>query len=71
MYSQALEATEYEYQTLAKDKRIANMFEFKRRRLNLTHAHHIEVASLEPEEVCGKREKRLRNMRVKSPVGEN
>jgi len=46
---QALEATEYEYQTLARDKRIAETFEFKRRRLNLSHAHHAEVASLEPE----------------------
>jgi len=54
MYSQALEATEYEYGTLANNKFLASKFEFSRRRENLSHAHHAEVASLEPEEASNK-----------------
>jgi hypothetical protein len=48
MYSQALEATEYEYGTIANDKFISSKFEFSRRRENLSHSHHAEVASMEP-----------------------
>ena len=53
MYSQALDETEYSYQTLANDKWVAGQIEFCRRRQNLTWSHHEVVASLmseEPEE---------------------
>ena len=66
MYSQALEATEYEEGTLRNDKFISGKFELSRRRENLSHSHHAEVASLEPEEVCGKRGKQLGNIRQRS-----
>lgn len=49
-YSQVLDATDYEYQTLANTKYVANRFEFSRRRENLSFAHHSEVAALAPAE---------------------
>jgi N6-adenosine-specific RNA methylase IME4 len=50
MYSQALEATEYEYQTLRDATWVADQFEMSRRRDNVSWSHHREVASLEPAE---------------------
>lgn len=49
-YAQALEATSFEYQTLNRDRWVAQQIEFNRRRLNLSHAHHIEVAALDADE---------------------
>lgn len=49
MYSQAIEATGMEYQTLADIKWTAGQFTFSRRRENLTFAHHREVASIPPK----------------------
>jgi N6-adenosine-specific RNA methylase IME4 len=46
-YSQALETTEYDYQTLANTAYVCSRFETSRRRENLSFAHHAEVASLE------------------------
>lgn len=48
-YTQALEQTDFEYQTLADDKWVAGTIEFSRRRENLPFSHHREVAPLEPE----------------------
>lgn len=50
MYTQALDETEYAYQTLKQAAYMADRFEEKFRRLNLSWSHHQEVASLEPEE---------------------
>ena len=53
-YAQALDATDYSYQTLANAKWVASRFEFSprgensRRRINLTWSHHREVARMEP-----------------------
>lgn len=50
-YSQALETTEYEYQTLRNTKWVAERFsELSRRRDNLSFSHHAEVADLKPKE---------------------
>ncbi|MBA7537736.1 hypothetical protein ES705_30005 [subsurface metagenome] len=46
LYKRAEEILGYKYQTLAKAKRLAELFEIKRRRLNLSFDHHYEVASL-------------------------
>ena len=48
MYSQALEVTDYAYQTLANTKSVAAQFEFSRRRENLSFGHHEAVAKMEP-----------------------
>ena len=48
-YSQALDATDYEYDTLKHVAYVANRIEMGRRRLNLSWSHHQEVAPLEPE----------------------
>lgn len=45
-YAQALEATDYSYQTIADAKWLAEKFEFSRRRENLSWSHHREVAAL-------------------------
>ena len=45
-YSQALNATDYEYQTLADAKYVASRFELSRRRENLSWSHHREVVAL-------------------------
>lgn len=48
IYTQALEETDYAYQTLADEKWIASRIEFSRRRENLSFSHHKEVAALDP-----------------------
>jgi N6-adenosine-specific RNA methylase IME4 len=50
MYSQALEETDYSYQTLADAAWVAGKVEFSRRRENLPFSHHREVAPLPPEQ---------------------
>ena len=50
MYSQALDSTEYEYQSLADMVYVATNVGFSRRRENLSWSHHREVAALEPEQ---------------------
>lgn len=47
-YSQVLDATEYEYQTLANFKYVAGRIPPERRKKSLSFSHHVEVASLEP-----------------------
>lgn len=49
-YSQALEATGFDYSTLAHDKYVAGRIEFCRRRQNLPWSHHADVAALDPDE---------------------
>lgn len=49
-YSQALDATDYAYQTLANAAWVAEKVEFSRRRENLPFSHHAEVASLTPDQ---------------------
>lgn len=49
-YSQALEATEYEYQTLADASYVSSAVHFSRRLENLSFWFHREVASLEPQD---------------------
>jgi hypothetical protein len=49
-YAQALDATEYSYQTYANAKSVAKRVEVYRRRENLSFGHHAEVAALEPAE---------------------
>jgi len=50
MYAQAVDETSYSLPTLTTDKWVANHIQFSRRRENLSFAHHVEVASLEPDE---------------------
>jgi len=50
MYSQALDATDYEYGSLRNAKYVANRIEMSRRRDNLSFSHHQEVAPLELNE---------------------
>ncbi len=50
MYTQAIDMTGYDYQTLANEKYIASRIDFYRRRENLSFSHHAEVAALPPEE---------------------
>ncbi len=49
MYAQALDETDYEYQTLRIYKWVASKIELFRRLNNLSFGHHQEVAILEPE----------------------
>ena len=49
-YAQALDATDYSYQTLMDSKWISGRIKFSRRRENLSFSHHKEVAALDPEE---------------------
>jgi len=49
MYSQALEATDYEYDVLRHLKRVSQSIEFGRRRPVLSWSHHYEIAKLNPE----------------------
>lgn len=49
-YSQALDATDYAYQTLNSARWVAERVEAKRRRKGLTWGHHREVAALEVKE---------------------
>lgn len=46
MYAQALDASDYEYNTLSNAKQVAARFEITRRRVNLSFAHHEAVAYL-------------------------
>jgi N6-adenosine-specific RNA methylase IME4 len=48
-YTQALETTDYSYQTLRTATYVSGRFELFRRRNNLSFAHHLEVAALEPD----------------------
>jgi hypothetical protein len=49
-YTEVIDATDYDYQTVANAKYVAGRFEFSRRRENLSWSHHAEVASLDPAE---------------------
>ena len=49
MYTEALEESGYDYQTLRHAKVVAAKIEMCRRRHNLSFSHHQEVAALEPE----------------------
>lgn len=46
LYREAEKILEYHYQNLAQFKRMAELFEIKCRHLNISYAHHYEVASL-------------------------
>ena len=50
MYSQALDATDYAYQTLRDAAWVAGKVELSRRRDSLSWSHHKEVAACEPDE---------------------
>jgi N6-adenosine-specific RNA methylase IME4 len=50
MYSQALDASSYSYQTLRDAAWVSGQLELSRRRDNLSWSHHREVASMEPAE---------------------
>lgn len=50
MYSQALEKTDYDYETLKQYKRVADKVEKCSRLHNLSWSHHQEVAHLLPQE---------------------
>jgi hypothetical protein len=60
-YKEAIEATGYDYQTLANEKQISRRFELSRRRENLSWAHHAEVAGLRPDEMGDDLLKRAEN----------
>jgi hypothetical protein len=49
-YSQALEDTAFDYQTLKNDVWVCSKIEKARRQDNLSFSHHLEVASLTPIE---------------------
>src|SRR5262245_2726857 len=49
-FAQALEETEFNYDTLQADKWVSQRIEMLRRRNNLSWSHHREVAALEPVE---------------------
>lgn len=49
-YAQAMDASDYSYQTLNGARWVAENVEFTRRRKELSWSHHREVASLEPKE---------------------
>ncbi len=48
-YAQALDATDYAYQTLSDAKTLAGKFEITRRRVSLPWSFHAEVQGLEAE----------------------
>lgn len=48
-YAQALDATDYEYQTLRNAKWVAGRVGLSSRKDNLSFAHHLQVASLSPD----------------------
>jgi DNA modification methylase len=50
MYTQAMDITEFDYQTLKKDKWVSDKIELVRRRTLLSWSHHCEVASLPPQD---------------------
>jgi hypothetical protein len=49
-YAQALESTDYEYSTLRNYAYVAGRVSLERRRPELTHSHHAEVAMLEADQ---------------------
>jgi hypothetical protein len=49
-YSQAVDQTDYEYQTLADFKYVAGKIQFSFRNEKLSFTHHRQVAALEPAE---------------------
>lgn len=49
-YAQGIEATGYEYQTVAQMAWVAGKVELSRRRESLSWSHHVEVAALDPAE---------------------
>ena len=49
-YSQAIDATGYDYVTVSHMAYVSSRVEFCRRRQNLSWSHHAEVAPLEPDE---------------------
>lgn len=49
MYTQAMETTGFDYQTLADDKYVASKVPISRRRDQLSFSSHREVAALPPE----------------------
>jgi len=55
LYQEAERVLEYHYQNLAQFKRIAELFEIKCRHLNVSYAHHYEVASLKEIEINAER----------------
>lgn len=50
MYSQAIEETGFDYETLRHDVALCGRIELGRRRPNLSFGHHNEIAYLEPEQ---------------------
>jgi len=52
-YAQALDSTDWEYQTLRDAAWVAGRVEMSRRRDNLTWSHHREVAALDPDDQDG------------------
>jgi len=50
MYSQALDETDYEYESLRNAVWVVSRIELSRRRDNLSFSHHQEVAPLEPND---------------------
>ncbi len=50
MYSQALDSSDYDYQTLRNAAWVSSRIELSRRRDELSWNHHLEVAALEPEQ---------------------
>src|SRR5215472_16259090 len=48
-YAQALDATDYAFQTIADAKWVAGQFEISRSRENLTWSHHGEVAGIQDD----------------------
>tara|TARA_Y100000310_G_scaffold345377_1_gene464283 strand:- start:3068 stop:4048 length:981 start_codon:yes stop_codon:yes gene_type:complete len=49
-YAQALDSTDYSYQALRDAKWVSERIDLSRRRDNLSHSHHREVAALSPDE---------------------
>lgn len=50
MYAQALDSSDYDYQTLRNAAWVSSRIELSRRRDKLSWNHHLEVAALEPEQ---------------------
>jgi len=54
LYEEAEGILGYEYQTLARAKRMSELFEIKCRHLNLSFEHHVQVASVKTIEIDNK-----------------
>jgi hypothetical protein len=48
-YKPAIEATGYDYQTLANEKQVSRRFQISRRREDLSWSHHAEVAGVDDD----------------------